>query len=655
MRVLLLAIVVVLGCFSIAQADWRWTGPAAGTIEELRPDRSNPNLWFAVNNGSLYRSTDGGQSWNTMTLRDVGHQGPAPGSAKGSSITVATSGARVIVLKRGNEISTEIWSSQDHGKTFQPVSSVPFTLTKVIAHPTDPRILYGAALIEFGIVASQDGGKHWSKFNNLPLPHDPHPGCQGPSLDESDVALSPFHPDTVFVSGTLGFRCGPESDEENFFLQSRDAGKTWQTLGTNGVRFHMDPAYPQRLYALDFVRDLKLLTRSGWTDISTQENLEEIISIPRHANELLALTFGPGLRSLRSTDSGRTWHALNLDLKGRVNILAARDDAFRGILGGTAGGGLYFRDERQNWTSANIGFRESVISDVQGSNGLLYGLEANNFLFSMPPNEGWRNLTFGIPGGAPFAMAVDPRDAAHVVILSKGVQVSKDGGSHWAQAKLDAGFLVVGQSAAIDPTNSKIVYVAKGNSFGLFKSLDGGNSFKTLSPRFSSRGFADISRIVVDPNDNRVVYFVVPFFGIYKSTNGGASVNLAVTGISPPCPQCESNPAIDLVPLAAKDTYLAVTMQGKIYRTTNATQQWDLIGQGPLKTSVTRLYAADGMGQHLYCLAGRHPKLFESLNGGSSWSNLTGQFVAGTEVFSLTDPRQVPLYAGTNHGVFVRQ
>lgn len=648
----LLALFFILGCLPFVFADWRWIGPAAGTIEELRPDRSNPSLWFAVNNGSMYRSTDGGQSWNPTGLRNVGHQ--VDGFNHGSSVTVTPGGAQVLALASGPGRTTRIFASQDHGRTFQLLAAVPFVMTKIVSHPDNARILYGAALYQWGIVASADAGRHWSAFTNLPLPQQPHPGCGDPYTDVADVAVSPFHPDTIYVSGTVFFRCGPESDEEDFFMQSTDAGKSWKpALHGAGVTFHMDPYYPDRLFARNYSR-LLVLTRQGWQEISTQQHLQELFSVPRHENELLALTSGIHMQPTRSTDSGRTWHDIQLDLHNRLRTLAATDDPNRGLLGGTDGGGLYFRDEKHAWTAANSGFRDSVVNDLQGSAASLYALGDAEFLFSAQ-GSGWRNLTFGIPGASAFAMAVDPGNANRIVVLSTAMEVSGDGGAHWTRATLDGNHLTIGRTITYDPSHSNIIYAAKNNSYGLFKSTDGGVTFKTLSPKFTSRGYSDITRIVIDPNDNRVVYFVARYFGIYKSTNGGASVSLAVNGIAPPCPQCESNPAIDLVPLAAKDTYLGISTQGKIYRTTNGAQQWNLAGQGPAKKWVSRLYTADGMGQHLYCIAGQSPKLYESLNGGATWRNLTNEFGPQSEVYAITDPKQVPLFAGTNHGVFVRQ
>ena len=652
MKRCLLMLCFMLGWLPFVHADWRWTGPAAGTIEELRPDRSNPDLWFAVDNGSLYRSTNGGRSWQTTGVRNVGRQGS--GYNQGSSVTVTSGGARVFVLSRADKFATQIWMSADRGKSFQRLSTVPYTLTAIVSHPSDARILYGAALFEWGIVVSTDGGKHWSALTNLPLPQQQRPGCSAPSVGESHVALSPFHPDTIFTSGTLEFLCGPESDTESYFLQSNNAGRSWKAvIAGTGVRFHMDPFYPERLYAHNF-ESLLLLTAKSWKEISNQAHLQELFSVPRHENELLAFSSGFPMQPLRSTDSGRTWRELNLDLHGRLRTLGTLDDFSRGLLGGTDGGGLYVRDEKHGWTAVNSGFRDSVLLSVERSSSSLFALGEGNYLFALR-NGTWKDLTSGIPGASPFALAADPVNPNHVVVLSKGIEVTRNGGASWTQAKLDGTYRNIGRIVAIDPSHPNIVYAPEGNSYGLFKSTDGGASFKTLSPRFTSRGYSDIDRIVVDPNDSRVVYFVSRYFGIYKSTNGGASVALAVNGIAPPCAQCESNPAIDLVPLAAKDTYLAITTQGKIYRTTDGARQWNLIGQGPAKEWVGRLYTADGMGRHLFSIAGLSPGLYESLDGGATWRNLTNEFGPQSEVYSITDPKMLPLFAGTNHGVFVRE
>src|SRR5262245_61568828 len=51
--------------------QWKWIGPAAGAIRQIVPDRSEPNLWYAVNNGFLYRSTNGAETWKELRLRSV--------------------------------------------------------------------------------------------------------------------------------------------------------------------------------------------------------------------------------------------------------------------------------------------------------------------------------------------------------------------------------------------------------------------------------------------------------------------------------------------------------------------------------------------------------------------------------------------------------
>lgn len=653
MKACMIVSFAILVCASTASADWRWFGPPAGSIEELAPDRSNPSLWFAVNNGSLYRSTDSARTWTTTRLRDVGYQGLGDGGyLKGSSVTVTA--GRVIVLKKSaHESATEVWISRDRGRSFQRVADAPFLITKVIGDPADPDTLYAAADSSRGILVSRNEGKTWSEFSNLPLPQSNHGSCREEGVEEADVALSPFDSSQIFVTGLLNFRCGPESDYEEFFFKSIDAGKSWKPeLKDAIVQFKVDRAYPERLLAIHGA-NLIVLTLQGWQTLSSDLQLQDVISVPRHPQELLAQSWDLTRRQIRSTDFGHTWHNLNLDLKGRIEILASLDDSFRGLLAGTDGGGLYVRNEKHPWIGASAGFRESRIADVQGKSSLLYGLEKGNFLFRNT-GSGWTNLTPGIPGGSPFGIGVDTRDPKHIVALSTGIAASNDGGTRWTQSILNGGFKLLGPVVTIDPTNSQIVYASKLNSFGLFKSVDGGKTFQTLTPKFTSTGFRDMVKILVDSNDHRIVYFVIPYYGFFKSVNGGASVTKVNKGISPPCPECQSSPGIDLLPLAPVDSYLAITTQGKLYRTSNGAQQWELIGQGPAHESVSHLYSADGMGRHLYCIAGLNPKLFESNDSGKTWIRIN-EFPPDTQVYSLSDPKAVPLFAATNHGIFVRE
>src|SRR5215813_10800424 len=67
-------LILVVGCSGFAIAadhQWQWIGPPAGTIQQIVPDRKNPNVWYTVNNGVLYRSTDGAKTWHVTPMNNL--------------------------------------------------------------------------------------------------------------------------------------------------------------------------------------------------------------------------------------------------------------------------------------------------------------------------------------------------------------------------------------------------------------------------------------------------------------------------------------------------------------------------------------------------------------------------------------------------------
>ena len=125
---------------------------------------------------------------------------------------------------------------------------------------------------------------------------------------------------------------------------------------------------------------------------------------------------------------------------------------------------------------------------------------------------------------------------------------STDGGSSWTaiNSGLPGGSVVqvrAASSIAVDPKNPAILYIGlswiglTGNdpySRGLFKSIDGGASWKQLSTGLPEESNFDFGPIAIDPRDRGTVY-VGTDAGILRSTDGGETwsvVNFGLPAIS---------------------------------------------------------------------------------------------------------------------------
>jgi len=157
------------------------------------------------------------------------------------------------------------------------------------------------------------------------------------------------------------------------------------------------------------------------------------------------------------------------------------------------------------------------------------------------------------------AIVLDPRNPLVVwvgtgennsqrsVSYGNGVYKSEDGGRTWRNVGLKTSEHI--GRIAIDPKDSNIVYVASqgplwgaGGERGLFKTTDGGKTWKNILNISENTGVTDV---VIDPNDPNTIYCASyqrrrhmwtlinggPESAIYKSTDAGATWNRLRAGL----------------------------------------------------------------------------------------------------------------------------
>jgi hypothetical protein len=163
--------------------------------------------WCGTNNGGMFRSDDGGASWQMVGL--AGHL----------IMSVTASPVERDVVWVGTEPS-EVWRSADAGATWEQTSRLetlpsspewsfppkPDThhVRWIACHPLQPNRLWVA--IEAGaLVSTIDGGRTW---------RDRVPG--GP-WDTHELAVHPQAPDSLRVSAGDGY------------FESDDGGATWRS------------------------------------------------------------------------------------------------------------------------------------------------------------------------------------------------------------------------------------------------------------------------------------------------------------------------------------------------------------------------------------------------------------------------------------------
>jgi photosystem II stability/assembly factor-like uncharacterized protein len=198
-------------------------------IPALAIDPRDPNRVFAAVLGhpygpseerGLFRSTDGGQSWQKAIYKDenTGASDVEIDPSNPDVIYASMWEAREGPWEDGNEVNGTgggLFKSTDGGNTFHPlINGLPKDLSQIYVAiaPSDPHRLYATVAVSSGTLAfyrSDDAGENWSKITD-----DPRPSGRIGGGDLAIPRVDSKNADVVYSASTVT-------------MKSTDAGKTW--------------------------------------------------------------------------------------------------------------------------------------------------------------------------------------------------------------------------------------------------------------------------------------------------------------------------------------------------------------------------------------------------------------------------------------------
>lgn len=227
---------------------------AAGSIGAIAVAESDPNVIY-VGTGSacirgnvstgvgVYKSTDGGRTWEHVGLRDAGQIGRIRVHPRNPDLVYVAALGRAF----GRNSERGVFRSKDGGKTWEKVLFLSDSVGAVdlSMDPNNPRVLYAAmwraerkpwTLIsgarEGGIYQTTDGGDTWRKLTR---------GLPGGLIGKIGVSVSPANPNRVYAVIEAG-------DDLGGVYRSDDAGESWQRVSTD-PRTIERPWYYNHIYA----------------------------------------------------------------------------------------------------------------------------------------------------------------------------------------------------------------------------------------------------------------------------------------------------------------------------------------------------------------------------------------------------------------------
>jgi len=136
--------------------------------------------------------------------------------------------------------------------------------------------------------------------------------------------------------------------------------------------------------------------------------------------------------------------------------------------------------------------------------------------------------------GRTRAILVDPDDASGKTWIagsaSGGIWKTTDAGQSWTNLTNDLPSLAT-STLAMSKANTNVIYAGSGEGFGgvgmvigegIFKSINKGQSWDTLSSTYNNENFKYVNRLLVSPDDENLV-LAATNTGIFRSNNGGAT------------------------------------------------------------------------------------------------------------------------------------
>ncbi len=559
----------------------------------------------------VYRSLDGGKSWDNMGLKQSEHIGKIVVDPRDSRVVyVAAQGP---LWASGGERG--LYKTTDGGKTWNPVLQISADtgINEVHLDPRDPDILYASAyqrrrhvwtLInggpESGIHKSIDGGATWKKLES---------GLPKEDKGRIGLAVSPAQPDTVYAIVEA-------ADKKGGFFRSQDAGGSWEKMSdyiASSPQYYnelvADPKNVDRVYSLDTW--LNVTDDGGKNFRKAGEHYKHIdnhalVIDPQQTDHLLAGCDGGVYESF---DRAATWrYFTNLPVTQFYKVAVDNGAPFYNVYGGT----------QDNFTLGGP-------ARTNTANGII--------------NADW----FVTTGGDGFQSQVDPNNpnivysqsqhgnlVRHDRLTGETIDIQPQPEEPGASLRWNWDSPLI-----ISPHQGSRLYFAANR---LFRSDDRGDSWRAVSP--------DLTR-QVDRNKLKVMGRVWSVDSVAKNASTSFFGNIVSLDESPV--------QQGLLYVGTDDGLIQVSEDGG-----GTWRKGETFSGVPDMTYVSRLVASRHDAGVVYAAFDNHkmgdfkPYLLRSPDRGRSWASIAGDLPARGTVYALAEDHKDPalLFAGTEFGVF---
>jgi len=601
-------------------------GQASYSVGEITIDPANPEIvWVGTGENvsgrhvgwgdGIYRSRDGGGTWERVGLQHSQHIGRIVVDPRDSNVVLAA--AEGPLWSAGGERG--VYRTADGGATWTPVLQIDGDtgVTDLEFDPSNPDVVYAAAYQRrrhvwgflaggpgSGIWKSTDNGKTWRKVTS---------GLPKEDMGKIGLAVTPAEPSVVYATIEAA------GDDARGFYRSRDRGESWTRRnayisGGTGPHYYQEieasPANADLVYQMDVFLHV---TRDGGATFSRLETAHDKHSDnhalwidPADGRHMIVGTDG-GL--YESFDEGTHWrHFPNLPIAQFYKVALNNRVPFYDVLGGA--------------------------QDL----GTLHGPARTM------NRDGIRNQDWYVPMGADgYGVAFDPRDPDLMYLMWQ------EGNLYRKHRRDEEAISIKPQAASGDPParwnwdspllvsphNPDRIYFG---SQRLWRSDDRGSSWTPIS--------GDLTL-----GQNR-----------YEQKFLGRTWSVDALHDTAAMSKYATNTAIAESPLQA-GVLVVGTDDGLVQMSSDGGQRWTraaaLPGPPPL-SFINDVEASLHDARTIYVVADAHkvgdfsPYVFASTDLGRSWRSIAGDLPKGTIAWAFQQDHVLPdlLFLGTEFGIY---
>ena len=651
----------------VSGLKFRSIGPAfaSGRISDFAVNPDNHSEYYvAVSSGNVWKTTNNG-----ITFEPVFDN---YGSYSTGCITMDPNNHNVVWLGTGENnhqralgYGDGVYKTTDGGKTWENMGlEESRQIGKIVVDPRNSNVVYVAAEGsawgpggDRGLYKTTDGGKTWNKILKI----SKHTGV-------NDIVMDPRNPDVLYAASEQRRRHvhtkiggGPETA----IYKSTDAGENWRELEQGlpkghigGIGLAISPVNPDVIYAImqgneeegGFFRSND--RGESWTKMSKHHSsaqyYNEIIADPQDVNKVYSME----TVSKVTTDGGKTWERVGLKEK-HVDDHAMwinPDNTDHYMIGSDGGIYITYDDAENYYHVSNLPVTQYYRVNVDNAEPFynVYGGTQDNNSMGGPsqtlrrdgiPNSEW----FVTLGGDGFWQAIDPENPNIVYSeLQYGnvVRYDKKSGESVSIKPVPPKDSLTyrwnwNTPLILSPHNNERLYMAANK---VFRSDNRGNSWEIISPDLTAQ---------IDRNK-------WPVMGKYWSVDAVAkdvSTSLYGTIVS-----------LDESPVQENLLYTG-SDDGLIQVSESPDGEWREIGSFPgvpKHTYVSDIYASRHNANVVYASFDNRkrddftPYLLKSTDKGKSWESITDGLPENGTVHAIEQDPKDPdlLFAGTEFGIF---